>query len=152
MGIGVGQEIPWLGLSAPQLSETRWISPAQILEIGREGNYNLPNSLSSNSNGIVCARISLSNGKRLWVEWRQAINQDKFLSSRNVERYRKEFLGSQSRYNAPYLGSLLVREVLPGREKEESLLAIIPPGRSADVFGVRIQHGQGFSFSVTGIR
>ena len=68
----------WIGLSAPQLVAQGWLPSHEILTISTNGTYRI-NSLSSN-NGIRTATIPSSKG-RLWLEWREPINQDRDVSA-----------------------------------------------------------------------
>jgi hypothetical protein len=141
------------GLASPQLRQLGWIRDSNLLSITRNGRYTIPHSVSSNSAGVVGARIYVSGkvGTRsLWVEWREAINQD--VDLHNAQDLQDAF----GLYNkkGPLLGSLLVKDFTDDRRT--SLVATLSPGKSITYYGVTItsgahKAGTGFPFTVTGI-
>lgn len=145
--MSIGIRPGWRGLPAPVLSAMGWISPSQILTVSRDGQYSIPSSLSSNAPGIVCARIQYPSGKALWLEYREAINQDIELADADAFRQGPQRVAPVT---GPYAGSLLIREEV-GEQNRIALLASVAPGTSVQLRGVRIDYSQAGSFNVAGL-
>lgn len=138
---------PYRGLGSNQLWHLSLLPASGILDITRDGQYTIPASLSSNG-GVRAARIfTSSKGAPLWVEWREAANQDVDLGA-NADRLEDALRVDGDGGN--FLGSLLVKELLQSRKSR--LVVVIPKNAQATARGVTISHGATTGvFTVSGI-
>jgi hypothetical protein len=155
--MGQPDKLPGLmrGASAPQLRDLGWMSDRSIRQIRKDGTYQLRRSLSSNApRRKRAARIEPAEGKRaLWVEWREAVNQDIDLRTPLKGTNPDSGTDTAIMQQGPLLGSLLVRTREEGKTNsvKTKLLAVLAPGKSALLNGVTITALPDHSFRVSGI-
>ena len=119
----------WVGLAASQIQSMGWLPSDAVLNISSNGRYQI-NSLSSNQ-GVRAAFID-SKGGRLWVEWREPINQDKDLS------FVQPFFGSTRMRNyGVVLGSILLKTQLGDRRTV--LQGILELNKKQTVWNVTVE-------------
>jgi hypothetical protein len=127
MSTGGGSSSPWLGIASPHLASLRWLLPEEILSVTIDGEYTIPNSLSSNVHAIRAASVFDS----VWLDWREPLNQDVDLGHRDIAYP----LNMTRNGNAKPFESLFVHV----REKTESTLqAMLLPGQSVMVMDFTI--------------
>ena len=135
----------WVGLSCAQIYQNGWLPNEAVLSISRNGQYEIPNSLSSNR-GVRCARISTS--PELWLEYREGVNQDVDL------RYTQKFFDTTKPKNAEgrVMTALMAKTFLSDRKS--SLEAFIQAGGSFQFGRVTISRsasGRPGQFLVNGL-
>jgi hypothetical protein len=142
------------GIGAPQMHSAKWLPAGSILDVTQDGTYSIPNSLSSNANGIVASRVRTWPANRpLWIEWREALNQDVDLANAKVKDLALAVNSRPDHFAPPgFLGNLLLRDLNPDSANDMTLLAVLAPGESVQVFGVTVTHtSTRYTFSVSGI-
>jgi hypothetical protein len=124
-----------------------WLPVQAVLEITRNGAYEIPNSLSSNT-GVRCARIK-TGSSFVWVEFREPRNQDIDLPFTNLWFSNMRYRNVQG----TVLNSLLVKTI--DRDSRSMLEGFLAPGQSVLVNGVTITRapvGRIGQFTVSGLR
>ncbi len=152
------------GLSACQISNMTWLPAANVLDITRDGSYEIA-SLSSNS-GISAASFRLSGvPDPIWLEWRLPINQDVDLESPMTLKIWNQFKKNSG--NAKPTNSLLVKsctmKTSTYKQNGQTFSYQLGPmsfnygaceaGKQITIFGsVQISYAGNGKFSIKGIK
>ncbi len=111
---GAGRE--WRGYNPPQLWRMGWLQPSRVqdADMRTSRQYTLKSLSSNDRSGPLALRLVLPGGV-YWVSWRDAINQDVDLGSRQMRDDARPL---------SFTGTLMVHHERPSQETERDGIVV----------------------------
>lgn len=134
----------WRGLSAMQLNKLGWLT--RVLSISSNGDYQIA-SVSDNNDELNRAAV-LKMDPPIWIEWRQASNQDSDIAGASF-RFDDERFQTLTRYRASLMGTLLFK-VPTAKTGATQLIATIGPGQKVTIGTIEVEYIDNGAFKVSG--